>query len=75
MNTEIIVRVDYNMLITQVNLLHGRSTEIKRKYATELTKVTCECLNVPPGAVRIIFNDMKDEDYAVAGILVADKGK
>jgi 4-oxalocrotonate tautomerase len=63
------------MPILQVNLLQGRSIDIKRKYAAEVTRVTCECLDVPPESVRIIFNDMAHEDFAVAGILAADKKK
>ena len=63
------------MPIMQVHLFKGRSTEVKRKYAAELTKVTCECLDVPSEKVRIIFNDMAHEDFAVAGVLAADRKK
>ena len=63
------------MPIIQVNLLQGRSTEIKRKYAAELTKLTCECLGTQPEAVRIIFSEMEHENFAVAGVLSSDKKK
>ena len=63
------------MPIIKVNLLQGRSTEVKRKYAAELTKLTCECLDVLPESVRIIFNDMAHENFAVAGTLAADRNK
>ena len=63
------------MPIIQVNLLQGRSTEVKRKYAAELTNLTCECLDVPSESVRIIFREMAHEDFAVAGILAADRKK
>ena len=63
------------MPIIQVNALQGRSTEVKRKYAAELTKVTCECLDVSPESVRIIFNVMDPENFAVAGTLAADRKK
>ena len=56
-----------------VHLFQGRSIEAKRKYAAEVTKVTCECLNVSPDKVRIIFNDMAPENVAIAGTLVADQ--
>ena len=65
----------YYMPIIQVNLLQGRSAEVKRKYAADLTKLTCECLNAPPEAVRIIFNEMAHENYAIAGTLAADRKK
>ena len=63
------------MPIIQVNLLQGRSTETKRKYAAELTKVTCECLGAQPEAVRIIFNEMAHENFAIAGNLAVDRAK
>jgi 4-oxalocrotonate tautomerase len=63
------------MPIIQVNLLQGRSADVKRKYASEMTRLTCECLGVPPESVRIIFNDMPPENFAVAGTLSADSKK
>ena len=63
------------MPIIQVNLLQGRSVETKRKYAAELTKLTCECLDASPESVRIIFREMAHEDFAIAGILAADRKK
>jgi 4-oxalocrotonate tautomerase len=63
------------MPIIQVHLLEGRSVEIKRKYAAEITKTTSECLGVAPEAVRIIFSEMAHENFAVAGTLSADKKK
>ncbi|MCL2683928.1 MAG: tautomerase family protein [Synergistaceae bacterium] len=63
------------MPIIQVNLLQGRSTEAKRKYAAALTKLTCECFDAPPETVRIIFSEMARENYAVAGTLYADAKK
>ena len=63
------------MPIIQVNFSQGRSIEVKRKYAAELTKVTCECLDVSPETVRVIFNEMARENFAVAGTLFADRKK
>jgi 4-oxalocrotonate tautomerase len=63
------------MPIIQVNLLQGRSTEAKRKLASEMTRVTCECLGTAPEQVRIIFNDIPPENYSIAGTLTADKKK
>jgi 4-oxalocrotonate tautomerase len=63
------------MPVIQVNLLQGRSADVKRKYAREITKVTCECLGVQPESVRIIFSDMPPENFAVAGTLSSDSKK
>jgi 4-oxalocrotonate tautomerase family enzyme len=56
-------------------LLQGRSAEAKRKFADEATQVACRCLGVGAEQVRIIFSDMPPENYAVAGVLSADKDK
>jgi 4-oxalocrotonate tautomerase len=61
------------MPVIQVNMLHGRSVETKRRYASEITKVTCEYLDVKPDSVRIIFSEMAPENFATAGSLHADK--
>lgn len=61
------------MPIIQVNLLKGRSPDVKRKYAADLTKMTCENFDVTPDKVRIIFHDMEPHDIAVAGVLASDK--
>jgi 4-oxalocrotonate tautomerase len=61
------------MPLIKVNMLQGRSVETKRKYASEMTRITCECLNVEPESVRIIFSEMPPENLVVAGTLVADK--
>ena len=63
------------MPVIQVNLLEGRSVETKRKYAAELTKLTCECLDTSPESVRVIFNEMEHENFAIAGTLAVDKKK
>jgi phenylpyruvate tautomerase PptA (4-oxalocrotonate tautomerase family) len=36
------------MPLIKVNMLQGRSVETKRKYASEMTRITCECLGVTP---------------------------
>ena len=61
------------MPLIKVNMLQGRSVETKRKYASEMTKITCECLGVKPESVRIIFSEMPPENFAAAGTLYADK--
>jgi 4-oxalocrotonate tautomerase len=63
------------MPIIQVNLLEGRTVEQKRKYAADVTRVTCEDFGVAPEQVRIQFIDMSDENYAIAGVLNSDKKK
>ena len=61
------------MPIIKVNMLQGRSVETKHQYASEITRITCECLGVTPDSVRIIFSEIPPENFAVAGTLYADK--
>lgn len=63
------------MPLIKVNMLQGRSVETKRKYASEMTRITCECLDVKPESVRIIFSEMPPENLAAAGRLAADTKK
>ena len=63
------------MPVIQVNLLAGRSVEAKRAFAANVTKLACEDLSVKPEQVRVIFNEMPHENYAIAGTLVADREK
>lgn len=61
------------MPIIQVNLLQGRPTEAKRRFAAEVTQLACDALGVRAEQVRVIFNEMPRENYAIAGELVADR--
>jgi 4-oxalocrotonate tautomerase len=61
--------------IIQVHLLQGRSVEAKRKFAREATEAACRCLDVNAEQVRIIFSEMARDDYAISGVLVADRDK
>ena len=63
------------MPIIQVNLMEGRDADAKRKFAADVTRLACEHLNVQANQVRIIFNEMPRENYAIAGELMADRDK
>lgn len=63
------------MPVIQVNLLQGRSVDAKREFASKVTELACETLSVRAEQVRVIFNEMPHENYAIAGVLVADKNK
>ena len=61
------------MPIIQVKLLEGRTIDQKRKLVANMTDAVVKSLDVKPEDVRIILQDMSRHDYAVAGVLVADK--
>ncbi|MFY8041905.1 MAG: 4-oxalocrotonate tautomerase [Rhodoferax sp.] len=50
-----------------VELLEGRSQELKKKLVDEVTRVTVETLGCSPEAVDIILVDVKRDNWATAG--------
>ncbi|WP_352402218.1 tautomerase family protein [Synergistes jonesii] len=60
------------MPIVMVNIKEGRTVEQKRAMVTKMTDVLCETMNVKPASVRIIINEMKNDNFAIAGTLVCD---
>jgi len=56
-----------------IKLFEGRSKELKRELAEAITRETCRVLKCSPDAVDIIFEDVKKENWATAGVLWSDK--
>ena len=61
------------MPLLQVTMLKGRTVEQKRKVAERLTQVMVEEAKAAKEAVVITFIEVTREDYASAGVLLADK--
>ena len=61
------------MPLIQVTMLKGRTVEQKRKVAERLTQVMVEEAKATKEAVVITFIEITREDYANAGVLLADK--
>jgi 4-oxalocrotonate tautomerase len=61
------------MPLIQVTMLKGRTVEQKRKVAERLTQVMVEEAKATREAVVITFIEITREDYANAGVLLADK--
>ena len=60
------------MPIIQFNLMTGRSAETKRRLVREVTKTVSEVLDVAPETVRILIHELQEDDFAVAGVSVAE---
>lgn len=60
------------MPIIIVNLKEGRKLEQKRAMIEGITKVVSETTGAKPESVRIIVNEMRNEDFAIGGVLVCD---
>jgi 4-oxalocrotonate tautomerase len=61
------------MPVIQITLLKGRSVEQKRRMAARLTDVLVEEAGAKREAVTVTFVEVTKEDYASAGVLLADK--
>ncbi len=60
------------MPIIHIEAFEGRTVEQKRRLAKAVTDAVSEVYETSPDAVRIIFRDMKQEDFAKAGKLYID---
>jgi 4-oxalocrotonate tautomerase len=61
------------MPLVQVTMLKGRSVDQKRKIAERITQTMVEDANATKEAVTITFIEVSREDYASAGVLMADR--
>ena len=61
------------MPLVQVTMLKGRTIEQKRKLAGRITDAMVEEAKAIREAVVITFIEITREDYANAGVLLADK--
>ncbi len=61
------------MPVVEIKLFEGRSVEIKRRIAKEVTEILVKHLQIPEDAVIIIFEDIKKENFAQAGRLAVEE--
>jgi 4-oxalocrotonate tautomerase len=61
------------MPLIQVTMLKGRSVDQKRKIAERITQTMVEDGKAAKEAVIVTFIEITREDYANAGVLLADK--
>ena len=59
------------MPIIQVNIAEGRTVEQKLAAYAAITDAVVRTLDVRPEQVRILINEVKDENYAIAGETMA----
>lgn len=61
------------MPFINIQMKAGRTIEQKRKIASEVTESIARIAKVAPEAVRIVFSEIEEDDYALGGILDIDK--
>ena len=59
------------MPIVRVEMLAGRSPEIKQQLALEMTQTMARVCQCDPAHVYVMFSDVQHQDWAVAGQLFA----
>lgn len=57
-----------------IQLFEGRTPEQKRALVKSITQATCSSLGCEPGAVEIILQEVKRENWATAGKLWSEIG-
>ena len=55
------------MPIVRIEMLAGRSAELKQQLASEMTALVARLCNSDPAHIWVIFNDVQHHDWAVAG--------
>ncbi len=61
------------MPIVRIEAFEGRTLDQKRDLAKAVTEAVSGIFKTPAEAVTIVFQDMKKENYAIAGVLYSDK--
>lgn len=61
------------MPLIHVELVEGRTTEQKKQLGEAITKATMDIVGVPKDAVKVIFVDMKKDNYMEGGVLRSEK--
>ena len=59
------------MPIIQLNVAEGRTAEQKLAVMAAITDAVVRTLDVRPEQVRILINEVKDENFAIAGETMA----
>jgi 4-oxalocrotonate tautomerase len=61
------------MPIVEIHMLQGRDLKAKQELVQRVTDAVCVSLGVKREQVRIIIREMKEEDYAVGGVLWSER--
>jgi 4-oxalocrotonate tautomerase len=63
------------MPLIHVELFEGRTDDQKRDYAKALTEASVRVLGIEPGAVDVIFREVRRADWSTGGVLWSDRPK
>ncbi len=60
------------MPVVIINMLEGRTSEMKRELIKNVTDAVVKSLKVKPDSVRVIINEVPKENFAVAGLPIEE---
>ena len=61
------------MPLIHVELVEGRTKEQQKQLGEAITKATVDIVKVPAEAVKVIFVDMKKDEFMEGGILRSER--
>jgi len=61
------------VVVLRVTLLEGRPLDKKRELVQRLTEMAARVLGEPKEEVRVILYEVRRDQWAVGGVLFADK--
>jgi 4-oxalocrotonate tautomerase len=61
------------VVVLRVTLLEGRPLDKKRELVRRLTEMAARILGEPEEEVRVILYEVRRDQWAVGGVLFADK--
>ena len=61
------------MPLIHVELVEGHTKEQKKQLGEAITKATVDIVKVPAEAVKVIFVDMKKDEFMEGGILRSER--
>jgi 4-oxalocrotonate tautomerase len=59
-----------NMPFVQINIIKGRSPQMKEELIKEVTNTVSNVLDAPIENVRVLINEMEPEHWGIAGVSV-----
>ena len=63
------------MPIVRIEMWPGRTKEVKKKVAKEVTEVLVNNMGCPAQAVTVLFDERSQENWAIGGELQCDMKK
>lgn len=61
------------MPIIRVDILEGRSEEMKKEIAERLTATLSEVMGIPPAATHVLIEEHDKRHWSVGGVRYSDK--